>query len=720
MEKANQSAAHLDPYAMKWLFTDDDFDDADMDRFLEGLPGYIHSHITSKKKLPEVLTAPYILRRIREHLLTCATATEPSEQGRVKRVSACVDSLRVILHLRTSSERPIKPDEEKSLRIYMQSIVDGLNTLCDKPDKIRDLHAFCVRALAFQGFLNRCLEPARVGSPNVKVPGHFIPLYTFFSSMNTLEKQHQAPAEVFDDKGHPDDKEHPDDSDDTMWRVLLHDGPFINLTLLARAILLQDDVDVHSSSLSFCWKTLDILRSELRITRADISDSSLALFNIIHKKTRRRTEAEEPGFSVIPLLEILNAVDGGRRLSIVFQDHPNPRHRSKANLVFAKDHLRNPDLFREFAHCLPHFVTKHPEKSIELMEGLVCSDHLWISLQVHLWNSLRPNTFIPATMRVFNTCCTVIDAAFVALENSKVDWRAPDFGSLAHYFELFVTDCFQGMFFERAVGFRVGLIKARFCKAVLAQFLDEFNREGSVVFRSHWDVASLARIFYSLSVGSDADVEFWKSFVDGGPIGEVLMAKTYKTLQTAKLDGPLLNFCRLGHLGMMAVPFEGSGLKDTDFQKLLDLLQKTTEDESLPITHASIPVWEELRQLRDEVADACERISNEDAIADIFGRSSSKVDKANLIALLEKINIVYHHCPLSVQEHPPADHAQTQASGTSTIVQPNPPPMSLIPGNNRSSYASASTTIIEEQHDDSLAQEVEFRGKDFPLRRNLC
>ena len=129
MEKANQSAASLDPYAMKWLFTDDDFDDADMDKFLEGLPGYIHSHITSKKKLPEVLTAPYILRRIREHLLTCATATEPSEQGRIKRVSACVDSLRVILHLRTSGERPIKPDEEKSLQIYMQSIVDGLNTL---------------------------------------------------------------------------------------------------------------------------------------------------------------------------------------------------------------------------------------------------------------------------------------------------------------------------------------------------------------------------------------------------------------------------------------------------------------------------------------------------------------------------------------------------------------------------------------------------------------
>ncbi|KAI9458329.1 hypothetical protein BJY52DRAFT_425686 [Lactarius psammicola] len=168
----------------------------------------------------------------------------------------------------------------------------------------------------------------------------------------------------------------------------------------------------------------------------------------------------------------------------------------------------------------------------------------------------------------------------MALENSQiVDWRSPNLGSLAHYFELFVTDCFQGMFIERAIGFRVGLIKARFCQVVLAQFLNEFNREGTVIFRSHWDVASLARVFYSLGVGDDADMEYWKSFVDGGHIGADFLAKAHTTLDTAARDGPLLNFCKLGHLGMMAVPFKGSGLANADFGKLIGSI---AEDDRRP------------------------------------------------------------------------------------------------------------------------------------------
>ena len=688
VEKANANASHLDPYALKWLFTDDDFSDTDMDKFLEGLPGYIHSHFTVTEELPEVLTAPYILQRIREHLLTCVTTTELSEQARIKRVSTCVESLRVIIHLRTSAE-PLKNSDDESLRAYLQSIVDGLDSLCDKPDKIRDLRAFCVRALVFQGILTKCLEPTRVGSPNIKVPSHFLPMFTVFSSVIKTLQEQQAHAEVADEKESSEE--------DTKWRVLLHDGPFINLTLLAEAILLHDDLD--AATLSMCWKTLDILRSGLQINRADISDSSLWLFNLIHTKTRRRVESEEPGFSVIPLLDILEAVDGGRRLSMVFQDHP--KYRNKADLVFGKDHLRNPDLFHAFASCLPDFVSKHPDKLKDFMEGLVLYDHLWISLQAHLLDSLRPNAFIPATIRIFDTCCTVIDTALVALENSqRVDLRSPDFGSLAHYFDVYVTDCFQGMFIERAIGFRVGLIKARFCNAILAQSLDELSRKGTVVFRSHWDVASLARVFYSLGVG---DVDFWSSFVDGGPIGEVLMANTYAALEVAQRDGPLLNFCRLVHLGMMAVPFDGSGLKEADFTRLLDLMLKMTKDILLPLVHESTSVWEELRRLRLDVSDICKKISNE--------------DQAHMEALLMQINEVYCRRPSSTHERFPIDHVlQAEASGTSTVVQPKPPSTGLlIPENNRFSHGSISTTLIEDQHDGSPIQEVDFGGTVFHL-----
>ena len=685
IEEANARAAHLDPYALKWLFTDDDFSDTDMDIFLAGLPGYINSYFTVAKDLPKVLTAPYILQRIREHLLTCVTATELSEEARIKRVSACVDSLRVILQLRTSIEDTNISAGEKSLQANTRSIVDGLNILCEELDKTMDLRAFCVRALVFQGFLTRCLEQAKAVSPDGNFPTHFLPLYTFFSLANTSQDTIQPPAGVSDEKAPA--------NEDEMWRTLLHDGPLINLTLLARAILLHDDV--NTSGLSMCWKTLNILRSECRITRVEVSDSSLALFNEIHETTRQYVTAEEPGFDVIPLLEILDAVAGGRRLSMVFQDHP--KYCRKADLVFGMDHLRNPDLFRAFANYLPDFVTKRPEESVELMEGLVCHDYLWASLQANLWNSLRSNDFIPNKLRVFDSCCTVIDAALVALENSqKVDWRAPDFGSLAHYFELSVTDCFQGMFIERAVGFHVGLIKARLCRAVLAQFLDEFDREGTVIFRSHWDVASLARVLYSLGVGNDADVEFWKSFVDGGHIGPEFMARTHTILGTAARDGPLLNFCKLGHLGIMAVPSRGSGLDDTDVNGLLDLLQKMTEDPRLPLTLASTPVWDDLGRLRDEVVYIWERSSNK--------------DKANRQALLAQIDAVYVHRPSSTQEHRPSDHAQAQASGTSAVVEPNLPSRGSTLG---SSYAST-LAIIEERNVSSPTQEADFRGTVIP------
>ena len=694
IEEANARAAHLDPYALKWLFTDDDFSDTDMDRFLAGLPGYIHSHFTVAKDLPKVLTAPYIFQRIREHLLTCVTATELSEEARIKRVSACVDSLRVILQLRTSVKSTEISDED-SLRANTQSIVDGLNILCEELDNTVDLRAFCVRALAFQGFLTRCLEQAKEASRDGKFPDHFIPLYMFFSKFSSLANTShthqqgfiQPPAGVSDEKAPADENE--------MWRTLLHDGPLINLTLLARAILLHDDV--NTSGLSMCWKTLNILRSEFRITRVEVSDSSLALFNEIHEETRKYVRTEEPG-TVIPLLEILDAVAGGRRLSMMFQDHP--KYCRKTDLVFGMDHLRHPDLFRAFANCLPEFVSEHPGTSMEFMEGLVCYDYLWASLQFNLWNSLRSNDFIPNKLRVFDSCCTVIDAALVALENSqKVDWRAPDFGSLAHYFELFVTDCFQGMFIERSIGFRVGLIKARLCRAVLAQFLDEFDREGTVVFRSHWDVASLARVLYSLGVGNDADVEFWKSFVDGGHIGPEFMARTHTILGTAARDGPLLNFCKLGHLGIMAVPSKGSGLDDTDVNGLLDLLQKMTVDPRLPLTLASTPVWDDLGRLRDEVVDIWERSSNK--------------DEANMQALLAQIDAVYVHRLSSTQEHRPSDHVKAKTSRTSAVVEPNLPSRGSTLGNDRSSHAST-LAIIEERNVSSPTQEADFSGTVFP------
>ena len=94
-----------------------------------------------------------------------------------------------------------------------------------------------------------------------------------------------------------------------------------------------------------------------------------------------------------------------------------------------------------FASCLPGYIAKiSQEERRGFMEGMVCDDDLWTSLQVNLWNAVRSDSPVPDKLRMFEACCIVIDAMFLALEDSdRVDWRAPHFGSLAQHFELFVT-----------------------------------------------------------------------------------------------------------------------------------------------------------------------------------------------------------------------------------------------------------------------------------------
>jgi hypothetical protein len=74
--KAEELAEKLEFFALEWLFTANDFSDNDMDKFLEGLPGYMSSSHTKKDRLDQYLTAEHILTRIKEHFITCATSME--------------------------------------------------------------------------------------------------------------------------------------------------------------------------------------------------------------------------------------------------------------------------------------------------------------------------------------------------------------------------------------------------------------------------------------------------------------------------------------------------------------------------------------------------------------------------------------------------------------------------------------------------------------------
>src|SRR5580658_9753472 len=98
----------------------------------------------------------------------------------------------------------------------------------------------------------------------------------------------------------------------------------------------------------------------------------------------------------------------------------------------------------------------------------------------------------------------------------------------------------QGAFMGRATSFRIGIIKARFCKVFLAQFCKNI-----LSFRSQWDVASLAKLIHYLGLRDEDDPEFWNSYFKGGHVGAKFTAKALKMVNIIASNGPLLIFCQL-------------------------------------------------------------------------------------------------------------------------------------------------------------------------------
>jgi hypothetical protein len=667
--EAKKRAEKLESYAMEWLFTEGNFSDDEMDKFLEGLPGYMSSRQTEKGQLDQYLTANHILSRIKEHLMTCPTSVELSDETIISRVSSCVKALRHIFrYSHKRKETSPVPDELKNMlqsqKAYTQGLIDDFQTLCGTDEATIALRASCIRALTVQDFLSQLDPPGGRSTDSPPFPASLIPMYKFFFPNDNTDTIRQ-----------PDDG-HTSSPADTILNGLLHDGPLANLTMFAQDVRKREDA--LPSTLSFCWKALDMLLTRLGTIHSDNPTHVQSDFDNLHKNIRTYVHTER-GFRVAPLLDILDTVARGRRLLMVFSGHP--KYHNRADVVFGKEYLRNDDLLEAFAHCLPDFISKTSLNVCrDFMEKVVCEDHLWTSLQISIWNNQKSDKPIPDKLRVFENCCIVIDIAFSVLEDSeKVDWRAPEFGSLAQPFESFIAHCFQGGFMGRATSFRVGVIKVRFCKAVLAQFSNDKHRRGTVSFQSQWDVASLARVIYTLGLQDKDDPEFWNFYVDGGHIGADFMTKALEMIDIAARDGPLLILCQLGHLIATAVPLDQSGLQHEDIEKVLELQRKVVEDECLPLHHASDIVWEELSRLRIQVNDLC-------------GKNTGK-DIEILRRLLQMINDASNHRFSGPESPIQSEPAEEQGSNTSAAL--NPTSFSgESPGiSNRISFASESTLV---------------------------
>ena len=275
------------------------------------------------------------------------------------------------------------------------------------------------------------------------------------------------------------------------------------------------------------------------------------------------------------------------------------------------------------------------------MEKVVCRDDLWSNLQMILWITQRSITSTSDKFRVFECCCNVLDVAFSVLEDSReVDWRAPEFGSLWQHYESFITHGFQGAFMSRAASFRIGIIKARFCKVLLAQFWDDTMRKKVLSFRSQWDVASLAKLIYYLGLRDEDDPNFWNSHCSGGHIGAEFTTKALKMVKIIARDGPLLIFCQLGYLATSTIPSHHSGLKRKDIEKVFELQDKLKADQRPPLNGASNTVWKDLDRLREQVNDLCGATSQAGGTGDTGNAGNTGEEGELLQRLLLEIDDV--------------------------------------------------------------------------------
>ena len=372
--EAEKRAEELEKYAMEWLFTEDDFGDDDMDKFLEGLPGYMSSARTKKGQLDQYLTTGPILNRIKEHLMTCATSVELSDGARIARVTSCVKAFWLIIQYSLKCKEYFyvrgKLEEELNVQEYIQGLMDDLQTLCGMEDPVVALRASCIRALAVQGLLSPSLlvPPDSKTTEGPPFPVYLLPIYKFLfpndkdniqlfsplfpgpDSLNdVLDAGNLAAfAEEFDRVNRSAAR--------PIWDNLLHDKPLVNLTTLGQAVLEREYAP--PSTLSFCWKALDVLLSQIRTSRfVDRSDAHIH-FDELHKNTRAYVHGTELGFRIRPLLNILDTVSRRRRLLMVFS--PHPKYCNRVDLLFGKKDFRNGDLLKAFANCLPDFIQRTP------------------------------------------------------------------------------------------------------------------------------------------------------------------------------------------------------------------------------------------------------------------------------------------------------------------------------------------------------------------------
>jgi hypothetical protein len=214
---------------------------------------------------------------------------EISDEASIARVSSCSKALLLIFqYSRECKERLSEPDKlEEELQIqrtYIQSLMDDFRTLCGMDDPTIALRASCIRALAVQGFLSNLVPLDSRMTVSPQFPVSLLPIYQFFFPNDNMDIILQL-----DNGSRPSNEQIK-----IMWKSLLHDGPLANLTTLGQAV--YDGEHAPPSILSFCWKALDILLTQLGTIYSDEPTLAYSDFDNLHKNTHTYVH-EERGFA---------------------------------------------------------------------------------------------------------------------------------------------------------------------------------------------------------------------------------------------------------------------------------------------------------------------------------------------------------------------------------------------------------------------------------------
>ncbi len=184
MYEIKKRASELDRTAMHWLLQQ--LDEDDMDTFLSGLPGYIHSPQTDekdKKLAVEGLMEAKVPELIRKHIKTCLRPVELSNEESMSRASACVNSLRLISETSANTHRRPGPESDD-----LQAIMEYLEPLCYNSSTA--LRASCIRGLVIREFLLPLTELDDEKLQRRTFPDYLLPLYMVIHVWKTTEIDH--------------------------------------------------------------------------------------------------------------------------------------------------------------------------------------------------------------------------------------------------------------------------------------------------------------------------------------------------------------------------------------------------------------------------------------------------------------------------------------------------------------------------------------------------